>query len=316
MQQPQQAPPDMKQRLSNSKNYAVIITNNNPDQLIYTGPIFRHIYHQYGLKANVFTTYPLNHNWLSLLRGLPYVEDVQMSPTIEKGHFEKLEKEFDTVTMLNFGAAVGQGIPRGMNPTIAMAALIQIVLPGETLLSFDLPDELLDEANAAAEKYLEERKLEKGEYTVFAPFVAKNTPQDQVNAQAWQRERWIELIESWESGDVVIIGESHNDVILPDGIEDHVFSQNTDDFFELMGIMMHAKCVITIDNWYAVAARALKKPIVQIHAGMPISWSGAIYDHLSEHHGHTTIVASIIPTSIKTDNVIDAYHDLMERLDK
>jgi len=311
----QQPVPDMKERLKKANNYAVIITNNNPDQLIYTGPIMRHIYHQYGIKASVFTTHPLNHNWLSFIKGLPYVEDVKMSPTIEQDHFHKLEEEFDAVAMFNFGAAVGQGIPRGMNPTIAMAAMIQIVVPGETLLTYDLPEELLSESETAADVYLAERGIEKGDYVVFAPFFAANTPQEQMNAQNWSRERWLDLVDQWGTT-VIIIGEPHNDVMVPDGITEDVFSVNTDDVFLQVGLMNSAKCVVCIDNWYAVVTRALKQPIVQIHTGMPISWSGATYDHLSQYHGRSTIVASIIPSSIEVSNVIDAYHDLMERMDK
>lgn len=301
----------MKERLAESKNYAVIVTNNNADQLIYAGPIFRYIYHQYGLKANVFTTFPLNHNWLSVLKGLPYVEDVHISPTIEKHHFDEMEKKFDTVMMLNFGAAVAQGLPRGMNPTMSMAAMVQLAMTGESVLTFDLPDELVEEATDSAKKYLTEKNID--DFVVFSPFFAKNVPLEQINAQAWPRENWIDLINKWK-GTVVILGESHNDVIVPDGIETNIFSVNTDDFFLHVGLIHSAQCLISIDNWYAVVARALKKKIVQIHTGMPISWSGATYSHLSEYHGLSTIVASIVPTSIKSDHVIDAYQALIGRL--
>lgn len=309
---PPEANPDpvIVQRLKRLPDVDVVVTNTEPEALLFITPILRKMKEEYGSRSTLHVTKPSNPSFLSLVEGLDTVHGITVHNKIDENTISSIEKKSGNVIMFNFLAALQQTLVRGFHAPQGIAALTQIVLNQIECLNLEVS---LDQAAADAAKTVYGE-----DYYVIAPeFIAAIDPQYTAQ-RIWDRNKWLEIIEyiNEKTGEDVIVLSFKNgfDALLPEGRYDGAISIMADTAEEAAAIIVNAKMVLGIDAGFVQIARAFSKPIIHIHSGGPVSWSGSIYPPGDPRNGTTRIVAAIDINVIEANDVKGAFDELLEEL--
>jgi len=304
-------PPQQEQELQvpamlkKVKDVDIIITNTEPEALIFITPTLRKLKTDFDSKIVLHCTAPQNPSFLDLIRGLDTVKDIQVHQEINDDLVKKLEKNGSVVLMLNFLAAMKEGMPKGLHCPQALGAMVQIVLNQFECLEFEVS--LPESAKKAASVVYGE------DYFLICPEFMAGIDTQYTAQRCWDRNKWLEVIdvmnEKYDKEIIVLSFENGIEPILPPGIYDSctsIVSKHTD---EVTAIISNASIVLGVDAGFVQIARALNKSIIELHSGGPVSWSAAIYP-MDERNGSTRVLATIDINNLSIEDVLNAVEEL------
>jgi hypothetical protein len=295
-------------RLQRIPNVDVIVTNTEPEALLFITPILKKMKKEYGSKIHIHVTTPANPSFLDLIDGLQSIEEIHIHPKLDQKDIEKLEKKNGNVIMFNFLAALQQTVNRGLSAAQGMAALTQIVL--NQIESLETEVALSVAAKKAALTIYGE-----GYIAVCPEFIAA-IDHNYCIPRMWDRNKWLEVttyLQETYGRDVVVLSFANGrEPVLPQGVYDDIISVVSDNAEEVAAILSNADLVLGIDAAFVQIAKALGKPIVHIHSGGPISWSSSLYPMGDPRDGSTRILAAIDVNVITVDDVKKCVAELIK----
>ena len=297
----------MVTRLKANPVVDVVITNTEPEALVFVTPILRKMVNEYKSVITVHVTTPANPTYIDLIERLDTVQKVMVHQQIDQKVIEKLEKKSNNVIMFNYLAALQQTLARGLHASQGIAALTQIVLNPIDALNLEVA--LSKPAKAAA------KTIYGKDYVLLCPeFIAAIDP-NYCTQRIWNRNKWLEVA-SWLAEDcgkdvIILSFENGMEPVLPQGVYDKIVSVVSCDVEEVAAIISNASLVMGIDAGFVQIARALNKSILHIHSGGPVSWSASIYPHEDVRDGTTRVLAAIDINVITVEDVKQAYAELI-----